>query len=123
MKLSKAEEVLMQILWKEKRAFMKDLIEAYPDPKPAVTTLATLLKRMQNKKFVGYTTHGRSREYVPLIDKKEYFSKFVAGSIDRFFHNSTAQFASFFTQETSMSREELLELRSIIDQKLKNKKW
>ena len=122
MKLSKAEEELMQILWERKSAYMKDFIEVYPEPKPAVTTLATLLKRMQNKKFVGYTTHGRSRKYYPLIDKNEYFSKFMAGSIERFFNNSTAQFASFFTREANMSKEELLELRGIIDQKLKNKK-
>ena len=63
MTLSNSEEQLMQILWKQKRAFMKDLIEAYEDPRPAPTTIATLLKRMQDKNFVDYKQMGRSREY------------------------------------------------------------
>ena len=65
MSLSNSEEVLMQLLWKQKKAFMKDLIEAYPEPKPAPTTVATLLKRMQDKNFVDYKQLGRSREYFP----------------------------------------------------------
>jgi len=54
--LSKAEEELMNHLWEKEKAFLKDLIEAYPDPKPAATTISTLLKRMQEKKFVDYQT-------------------------------------------------------------------
>ncbi len=73
MQLSNSEEQLMQILWKQKRAFMKDLIDAYEDPKPATTTVATLLKRMQDKKFVDYVQYGRSREYFPLVKKTRLF--------------------------------------------------
>ena len=58
MQLTNAEEQLMQILWKQERAFMKNLIEAYKDPKPATTTIATLLKRMQDKNFVDYIQYG-----------------------------------------------------------------
>ncbi|MCB0447257.1 MAG: BlaI/MecI/CopY family transcriptional regulator, partial [Gelidibacter sp.] len=54
MQLTKTEEDLMNHLWKLEKAFMKDLLDAYPDPKPATTTVATLLKRMTDKKFVGY---------------------------------------------------------------------
>lgn len=122
MQLSKTEEQLMQLLWKQKRAYMKDLIEASPEPKPASTTIATLLKRMQDKGFVDYTQEGRSREYFPLIKKKDYFSKQVNGMIKSFFNDDTAQFASFFTQETNLSKKELEELRNIIDSAIKNKK-
>ncbi len=122
MQLSKAEEQLMQLLWKQKRAFMKDLIEASPEPKPASTTVATLLKRMQDKGFVDYVQEGRSREYFPLIKKKDYFSKQVNGMIKSFFNDDTAQFASFFTQETNLSKKELEELRNIIDTEIKKKK-
>ncbi|QNJ97159.1 BlaI/MecI/CopY family transcriptional regulator [Constantimarinum furrinae] len=121
MQLSNSEEQLMQILWKQKRAYMKDLIEAYDDPKPATTTVATLLKRMQDKKFVDYTQNGRSREYFPLVKKKDYFSKHVNGLIKNFFNDSASQFASFFTQETNLSKKELEELKSIIDQQIKRK--
>ncbi|MAK38107.1 MAG: penicillinase repressor [Flavobacteriaceae bacterium] len=121
MSLSNSEELLMQLLWKQKKAFMKDLIEAYPEPKPAPTTVATLLKRMQDKNFVDYKQMGRSREYFPLVKKKDYFSKQVNGMIKDFFNDSASQFASFFTQETNLSKEELENLRELIDQQLKEK--
>lgn len=121
MQLSKAEEQLMQILWKQQKAFMKDLIEAYPNPRPAVTTTATLLKRMQDKGFIDYLQIGRSREYFPLVKRKDYFSRQVNGMIKNFFNDSASQFASFFTTETNLSKKELEELRKIIDQEIKNK--
>jgi len=100
--------------------FMKDLIDAYPEPKPANTTVATLLKRMRDKKFVDFVQYGRSREYFPLVKKTDYFSKQMNGLIKNFFNNSAAQFASFFTEETDLSEEELKELRKIIDERIKN---
>ncbi len=121
MELSNAEEQLMQILWKQEKAFMKDLLIAYPDPKPALTTVATLLKRMQEKNFVGYVQLGRSREYFPKVSKKSYFSRQMNGMIKSFFNDSATQFASFFTQETDLSEKELREIRTIIDKQIKNK--
>jgi predicted transcriptional regulator len=121
MQLTNAEEQLMQILWKQERAFMKDLIDAYKDPKPATTTIATLLKRMQDKNFVDYIQYGRSREYFPMVKKKDYFSKHVNGLIKNFFNDSPSQFASFFTEETNLSKKELRELKSIIDSEIKKK--
>ncbi|SIS81501.1 Predicted transcriptional regulator [Zobellia uliginosa] len=121
MKLSKAEEELMNLLWKQKKALMKDLLEAYPEPKPATTTIATLLKRMTDKGFVAYNSLGRSREYYPLVKKKDYFSKHVNGLIKNFFNDSPGQFASFFTQETDLSKEELEDLRKLIDNEIKKR--
>lgn len=121
MKLTKTEEELMQYLWKLKKAFMKDLLEEFPEPKPATTTVATLLKRMQDKGFVGYTEFRKLREYYPLVTKEKYFSKHIKGLIHNFFNNSPGQFASFFTEQTNLSKEELEELKNIIDQQLKKK--
>jgi len=121
MQLSKSEEELMNIIWKHKKAFMKDLLEAYPDPKPATTTVATLLKRMIDKGFVNYKAFGRSREYFPLVKKKDYFSKHVNGLIKNFFNDSPGQFASFFTQETNLSKEELQNLKKLIDTEINKK--
>ncbi|RZJ66765.1 MAG: BlaI/MecI/CopY family transcriptional regulator [Flavobacterium sp.] len=121
MNLTNAEEQLMQHLWKLKKAFMKDLLDAFPEPKPATTTVATLLKRMIDKKFVAYNEFGNSREYYPLVKKNDYFSKHVNGLIQNFFGNSASQFASFFTTETNLSENELKELRSIIDEQIKKK--
>ena len=121
MKLSKAEEELMNHLWEFEKATMKQLINSYKDPKPAITTIATLLKRMQDKKFVGYEKRGRSRVYFPLVKKTAYFSKHVNSLIKHFFNNSASQFASFFTQETNLSKEELEALRLLIDSEIKKK--
>ena len=100
---------------------MKDLLEEYPDPKPAVTTVATLLKRMNDKGYITYKTYGKSREYYPLIKKEDYFSKHVNGLIKNFFNNSASQFASFFTTETDLSKSELEELKALIDKQIKEK--
>ena len=121
MKLSKSEEELMNHLWKLEKGFMKDLLDAYADPKPATTTIATLLKRMRDKGFVDYVQQGRAREYYPLVDKETYFSKQMKGMIQNFFNNSATQFASFFAKETDLSKEELESLRKLIDQEIKNK--
>lgn len=101
---------------------MKDLLDMFHDPKPAPTTVATLLKRMTDKGFIGYKEYGKSREYFPQVEKSDYFSKQVNGMIKSFFNNSAAQFASFFTKETSMSAAELEELRKIIDKEIQKKK-
>jgi BlaI family penicillinase repressor len=122
MQLTKTEEQLMQFLWKQEKAFMKDLIDAFPEPKPAATTVATLLKRMTEKGFVGYKEYGKSREYFPMVNKSDYFSKQVNGMIKSFFNNSAAQFASFFTKETNLTDAELEELRTIIDREIENRK-
>ncbi len=121
MALSKSEEQLMQILWKQERAFMRDLIDAYPDPKPAPTTVATLLRRMQDKNFVDYEQLGRSRRYFTLVKKKDYFSKQVNRMIKTFFNDSASQFASFFTKESNLTREELEDLKKLIDKEIQNK--
>ena len=121
MQLSKSEEELMNILWKQKKAFLKDLLEAYPEPKPATTTVATLLRRMADKGFVAYTSRGRSREYYPLVKKKAYFSKQVNVLIKNFFNDSPQQFASFFTETTDLSKAELEELKELIDDKIKKR--
>lgn len=122
MQLTKTEEELMNHLWKLKSAFMKDLLEEYPEPKPATTTIATLIKRMTKKGFIDYSKKGNAREYFPLIPKKDYFSKQVNGLIKNFFNDSASQFASFFTQETDLSTKELEELKAIIDFEIKKKK-
>ena len=120
--LTNAEEQLMEHLWKLEKAFMKDLLEAYPTPKPATTTVATLLKRMIDKQFVAYKEFGNSREYFPLVKKTDYFSKHVNGLISNFFNNSASQFASFFTTETNLSQTELEDLKKIIDSEILKKK-
>ncbi len=118
MGLTNAEEQIMKLLWKLEKAFIRDILNELPEPKPAPTTVITLLKRMIDKGFVSYRQCGNSREYYPLVKKTEYFSDHFNGLIRDFFNNSTAQFASFFTNETNMSHDELKELRDMVNRKL-----
>jgi BlaI family transcriptional regulator, penicillinase repressor len=120
--LSKTEEQLMEYIWKLEKVFMKDLIDCYPEPKPASTTIATLLKRMQDKGFVGYVLYGNSREYYPLIEKSVYFSTHIKGIVKNFFGNSALQFASFFTSNSEMTEAELEDLKNIVQQQINKKK-
>ena len=69
MQLSKTEEQVMQYLWKLKKGFMKDILAEFTEPKPATTTVATLLKRMKDKGFVDYTLHGKSRGVLSYCKK------------------------------------------------------
>lgn len=122
MQLTNAEEQLMKYLWELEKGYMKNLLDSYPEPRPATTTVVTLLNRMIEKGYVAYNQHGNSREYYPLIKKSDYFSAHVSGLIRNFFNNSASQFASFFATETKLSEKELYELKEIIEKQIEKKK-
>jgi len=118
MSLSKGEEQLMKHLWELGRCYLKELLAALPEPKPATTTVATLLKRMSQKGFVGYELHGNSRQYFPLVTKEAYFGRHLRSLMDDFFGSSPAALASLFTGGTKLTKAELEELQRIIDQQI-----
>lgn len=122
MQLTKAEEQVMRYLWNLEKAYLKNILDEFPEPKPATTTIATLLKRVIDKGFVGYNQHGSNREYFPIIKKTEYFSKQVNSMIKDYFNNSASQFASFFTNETNLNLTDLEEIKQLVEQKIKTKK-
>lgn len=119
--LSKSEEQLMEFIWSKKFIYLNELIDCFEKPHPASSTIATLLKRMQTKGYVGFNITGNSRAYYAMVTKDKYFSKQVRGMINNFFDNSPAQFASFFTKKMEMSRAQLLELRKMIDDEITKK--
>lgn len=109
----------MELIWAGGPLFMKELSEMLPDLAPS--TIATFLRRMQDKGFVGYTLYGNSRRYHPLVEKSDYFRRQVSSMIRDFFNDSPIQFASFFTESTDFSDGELEELRSIVEKRIKTK--
>ena len=122
MKLSKTEEQLMDIIWKYEQVFFKEIIDSYPEPKPASTTVATLLKRIQDKGFINYKLFGNSRQYYLLVKKEDYFSKSLKEMVKDYFNDSSLQFASFFTKNSDMTADELEDLKRIVEQELNKKK-
>ncbi len=112
----------MELIWKQEKVFMKDLLKSYPNLKPATTTIATLLKRMQDKGYVGYTVFGNSRQYFALVKKDDHFKKQIKGIVKDYFGNSALQFASFFTKSGNLTNSELEELKKLIDHQIKQTK-
>ncbi|MDP4679759.1 MAG: BlaI/MecI/CopY family transcriptional regulator [Cyclobacteriaceae bacterium] len=120
--LTKTEEMIMKHLWKLEKAFMKDLVDQFPEPRPAYTTTATVLTRMIDKGYVAYNQFGKVREYYPVLKKGEYFKNHVNGIVKNFFNNSASQFAFFFTSKSDMSLTELKELKQLLEEQIEKKR-
>lgn len=108
--LTQAEEEIMQILWHLEKAFVKEIVEEYDDPKPAYNTISTLIRIMEKKGFVGYEAFGKSHRYYPLIDKEDYSKKYLNRFVDKYFSGSYKDMVSFFTKEKEMSVRDLEKL-------------
>lgn len=101
---------------------MKDIVEQFPEPRPAYTTISTLLKRMCDKEYIGFKRLGRDKEYFPILKKNAYLATQLNGMIDNFFNDSKSQFASFFTKNADLSLQEMEELQALLEQKISSKK-
>ena len=122
MKLPKSEEKLMELIWSNQPIFMKELLEVLPEPKPAPSTVATLLKRMQQKGYVGFKLFGNSRQYHALVEKQDYLSGQVKTIIKDFFSDSPLQFASFFTKKADLTTIELEEIKKLVETEIERRK-
>ncbi|MCY1636534.1 MULTISPECIES: BlaI/MecI/CopY family transcriptional regulator [Marinifilum] len=120
--LTKAEEQIMQYLWKLEKAFLKDIIEEFPQPRPAYTTISTVVRVLVKKGFIGFETFGKVNQYYPLVSKKVYTRDFMKGMIKSFFNDSVGGFTSFFAKEQDLSLSQLEEMKSLIEEQIKSKK-
>jgi len=120
--LTRAEEQIMQILWKIEKGFINDLLPNFPDPKPAYNTVSTIIRILEKKGFVGYHAYGKSHQYFPLITKKDYTRSFLKRFLTGYFENSYKEMVSFFAKEDNISIEELEEIKKMISDESQNKK-
>ena len=118
-KLSRKEEELMQVIWDLDKAFVKDAIEHLPDPKPHYNTIATLMKRLEEKGYLAHNEFGGSYEYYPVVGKEIYKHTFMKKVLNTFFDNSYLNMLAYFAKEEKISPEEMKELVKMIE---KNKK-
>lgn len=116
-KLTNKEEEIMQILWKLKKAFVKDILEEITDDKPHYNTLSTIVRNLEEKKYVGYTAYGKTHQYFPIVTIEEYRKKFMNNAIDNYFNSSYKNLVSFFAEEEKISAAELREILDIIEKK------
>jgi BlaI family penicillinase repressor len=119
--LTKAEEQIMQCIWQLKKGFLKDIMDRLPDPKPAYTTVATIVNTLIRKGFVNFKQYGKLREYFPRISRNNYFAGQVKGIVRNFFDNSYSQFASAFSAD-NLSLTELEELRRLFEEQIEKQK-
>jgi predicted transcriptional regulator len=117
--LTKSEERIMQVLWKLKKAFVKDIIEHMSDnPKPPYNTISSVVRILEKKGYVGYTAYGKTYEYFPLISKSQYRSSTVKKLLASYFDNSAASLLSFMVKEEKLTEEEMKKLKKIINKNL-----
>lgn len=114
--LTKAEDQIMQILWKLERAFVKDIIEEMPAPKPAYNTVSTIVRILEKKGFVGFKAYGKTHEYFPLISKEEYSNYYLNSFVKRYFKGSFQNLVSFFAKENQMNVTQMEELIKKVEQ-------
>ena len=120
--LTKAEEQVMQALWKLEKAFLRQIVEAMPNPKPHQNTVATLLKILTDKSFVGVNVLGRQHEYYPMISKDEYTKRTIKQIVKGYFEGSFGNVVSFMVKEKNISVEELEKLLDQIKKQKSSKK-
>ncbi len=108
--LTKAEEQIMQILWDLEKAFVKDIVEKMPLPKPAYNTVSTIIRILEKKGFVGHNAYGKTHEYFPLMLKKEYTRLYMKNFMRNYFSGSFQEMVSFFAKEDKLSLNDLDEL-------------
>jgi predicted transcriptional regulator len=122
LELTRAEEEIMQILWEIKKAFVKNIVEKFPDPKPAYNTVSTIVRILETKGFVDHTAYGKTHEYYPLVEKDEYRKQFLNTMLHNYFGGSFRQMASFFIKNEKMDVRELEEILNLMKKEIENPK-
>ena len=97
-------------------------LRKFPQPKPAYTTISTVIRVLVKKGFIGYKVYGKVHEYFPLIEKQEYFRFYFDRILKNHFSSSLKKFASFFANENNLSLTELEELKELVEEKIHEKK-
>jgi BlaI family penicillinase repressor len=108
--LTKAEDQVMQILWKLEKAFVKDIVEEMPNPKPAYNTVSTIVRILETKGFVNHKAYGKTHEYFPTITKEKYTKFYLNNMIKGYFNGSFQNLVSFFAKENKMDANDLEKL-------------
>lgn len=120
--LTRAEEQVMQVLWKIKKGFVKEILEHFDDPKPAYNTVSTIVRILQEKGFVSHKAYGRTHQYFPLISKDEYSRMYLKSFVRDYFSNSFRKMVSFFAKEKGISVREMEEIMKIMSEEMKKHK-
>ena len=116
-KLTNKEEEIMHIIWKLKKAFVKEVMAKITEDQPHYNTLSTIVRNLEEKGFVAHNAFGNTHQYYPIVSIEEYRKKFMNTAIDNYFNSSYKNMVSFFAKEEKISAEELREILAMIENK------
>lgn len=115
-KLTKAEEEIMQIIWRLGRCTVRDIREDIGgEPLPPHSTISSFVRILEEKKFVNYKAYGRTHEYFPIIAKEDYSKRSLHKLVDEYFEGSMNSLVSFLVKENDLSIKELSDLLDQLD--------
>ncbi|MCG8319445.1 MAG: BlaI/MecI/CopY family transcriptional regulator [Cytophagales bacterium] len=120
--LTKAEEAVMQILWKIQKGFLADIMKEMPDPKPANSTVSTFIKILERKGFISHRTYGKIHEYFPRVSKEQYTKDHLNGLLEKYFSNSYTKMVSFLSKSEDLSIQEIEEIITMLQNQMKERK-
>jgi predicted transcriptional regulator len=120
--LTKAEEQIMQELWVLEKAFVKDIIDRLPDPKPAYNTVSTIIRILEKKGFVDHYAYGKTHQYFPVVSKNDYTKSYFKNFLSGYFSNSFQEMVSFFAKEDKMSLSDLEDIVKEVGKDLESDK-
>lgn len=120
--ITKAQEEVLKALWEINEGAVADIIAKMPKPKPAYTTVATVIKVLEKKGYVAHKTFGNTHVYYPMVTRTAYANYVLKDAFKGLFNNSINQLVSFFVKEKDVSLQELEELKKSIDKAIKKQK-
>jgi len=120
--LTKAEGQVMQVLWKLEKGFVNDILEKFPEPKPAYNTVSTIVRILEKKGFIDHKAYGKTHEYFPNVSKKEYTRNYFKGFMNNYFSNSYQALASFLTSDKNISVQELEQMKKLMEEEIEKQK-
>ena len=120
--LTKAEEQVMEYLWELENAFVKDILDQFPEPRPAYNPVSTIVRILEKKGMVGYNAYGKTHQYYPLVSPAGYRKGRFKDVLSKHFNNSYKKFASFFAKEEDVSIADLEEMKKIVEQEIEKRK-
>ena len=113
-KLAKREEQIMQVFWDLEKAFIKEVIPHLPDPKPHYNSVATMVKILEEKRFLDHDTIGNLYQYFPIVTREEYQKHAMKDIVSQYFDNSYPRMLAFFAKQQNLSEDELNEILHMI---------
>ena len=120
--LTRAEEQIMKVLWQLEEAFVREIIDQLPEPKPAYNTVSTIVRILEKKGFVSHKAFGKSHRYFPQVSREVYTRQHMKSFVRDYFSNSFEQMVSFFVDKKDLSLREMEEIMKIMEEEIKKQK-